>query len=401
MANLFNEETPKIIPQKKAKDKIDPKVKSFNSLLKSIEKLEQDKVKTEILFDKLYFYHHANIEPLTKTGHDLHLALVKVLFNAVPRMKLNNKDQNKITNLMTKIMEDISTSMPLDEESKQIYNAISPLNHNEFIEDEIVTAKLQIANMVGIVANKIDWQKYDLLKFMHGSISEKNDFLYQLFSDLSNNPQSTIYNESNKEKKVKENKKNKIGKKEEEKIVKEKEKEEFESKSLKSLYNSLAKILHPDLEQDKLLKVEKEEWMKRLTTAYKNKDLATMIQIEIYWLKEGKFNPITADEEKFKVYIKFLKERKETLEMEIDYISMHPKYMPILAFTFLDSNQAMNLIAEEFENIKTHQKNVLSLTELLLNPNPKLAKVKKKELKIFLKENSEDLPDFFDDDLFW
>ena len=44
---------------------------------------------------------------------------------------------------------------------------------------------------------------------------------------------------------------------------------------------SLAKMLHSDLETDETLKLEREELMKKVTAAYQDKDLNTLLKLEI------------------------------------------------------------------------------------------------------------------------
>ena len=65
---------------------------------------------------------------------------------------------------------------------------------------------------------------------------------------------------------------------------------EAKQRDLKTLYKQLAKVLHPDLETNPDLRANKEEWMKRLTSAYAAGDLRELLRIELEWLGEESSN---------------------------------------------------------------------------------------------------------------
>jgi hypothetical protein len=117
-----------------------------------------------------------------------------------------------------------------------------------------------------------------------------------------------------------------------EKERKQQEREEAKNRDFKSLYKQLAKALHPDLETDPDMKLHKETWMKRLTTAYKNGDLRDMLQIEMEWLGEEATNLASASDDKLRVYSSVLKEQIEELKFKTDVLVDLPQYRPILRF---------------------------------------------------------------------
>ncbi len=74
------------------------------------------------------------------------------------------------------------------------------------------------------------------------------------------------------------------------------------AQALRILYTRLAKDLHPDLEQDEKRKKEKNDIMRRLTEAYKNKDLYELLQIQFEYNAENSENYTDAlPEEQLKV----------------------------------------------------------------------------------------------------
>jgi hypothetical protein len=116
----------------------------------------------------------------------------------------------------------------------------------------------------------------------------------------------------------------------------ERQAEEFAKKSLRSLYLSLVKILHPDAELDESAKGEKEKLMKEVTAAYEAGDLHTLLRLESDWVVRESSNLGSLPEKKLKAYLSALKEQAQELEEELASLDFSPRYGPIQSF--LDSN---------------------------------------------------------------
>lgn len=113
---------------------------------------------------------------------------------------------------------------------------------------------------------------------------------------------------------------------------KQREIDEAKQRDLKSLYKQLAKALHPDLETDPTLKSHKEDWMKRLTTAYAAGDLRELLRIEMEWLGEESSNLATAGDAKLKVYNMILKEQIAEIKDRTETLVNQPQYFPLRRF---------------------------------------------------------------------
>src|SRR5262249_41275155 len=66
--------------------------------------------------------------------------------------------------------------------------------------------------------------------------------------------------------------------------------EEARKKSIASIYKQLAKVLHPDLEQNEVRKQQKVRLMQELTTAYHDHDLHTLLRLELEWIQREEGN---------------------------------------------------------------------------------------------------------------
>lgn len=128
-------------------------------------------------------------------------------------------------------------------------------------------------------------------------------------------------------------------------IEKEKRLEEREKKkemSMGLLYKSLVHILHPDIEQDPAKKLVKSEIMKRLTRAWKERNLYELLNIE------GEVSTEEADariadlpDDIIDIYCDGLKDTLQQLKVKKHEIIRQPKYFHLL-WVFGDPYTAQN-----------------------------------------------------------
>jgi hypothetical protein len=170
---------------------------------------------------------------------------------------------------------------------------------------------------------------------------------------------------------------NKKTKKQLEKVEKERLLEEARTKNISSIYRQLAKAFHPDLEQNEELKLEKEQLMKQLTTAYEKKDLHTLLTLEIAWIQKEETNPDKLGDEKLKIYNEVLKQQVQELEHEIQALLEHPRYQPLQKFAmFPHQLKSINMDREKQQAEATIKDITESITRLKRNEKEALAEVK-------------------------
>ena len=81
------------------------------------------------------------------------------------------------------------------------------------------------------------------------------------------------------------------------------EQEAVKKRSIRSIYLSLVKLLHPDTEPDETLKKEKDEIMKELTRAYDENDLTALLQLELKWIATENDHLDKLSDDTLKIYI--------------------------------------------------------------------------------------------------
>ena len=132
-----------------------------------------------------------------------------------------------------------------------------------------------------------------------------------------------------------------------EKEEKERQLEEARNKNISSIYKQLAKALHPDLEQDEHIKLEKEVLMKRLTVAYNNSDLHSMLSLEMDWIYKEEQHTDKLGTDKLAIYNQVLKEQVQDLEEQKFALMEHPRFQPLLRYSSLFGNRNINLPMEK------------------------------------------------------
>ncbi len=168
----------------------------------------------------------------------------------------------------------------------------------------------------------------------------------------------------------------------------------IQSKTIRSIYISLTKALHPDTELDEELKKEKEELMKMVTSAYEAKDLEALLRLEMEWVitTNEQIDGLSID--KLNHYLVVLKERILELEQTKKSLLNDPRFKEIATYLEYEEEQAIDLIHEE-EKLIQLESNELNLMIL------KLGKIRnQKELEAFLSafrechfnENDFDIP---------
>jgi hypothetical protein len=95
-----------------------------------------------------------------------------------------------------------------------------------------------------------------------------------------------------------------------------KEEAQMEAKDVRSIYTSLAKALHPDLEPDLQVREQKTELMKKVTQAYERNDLYELMRLQLEYNAQGIEKMADVVEEQLKRYCSVLRKQLSQLQME-------------------------------------------------------------------------------------
>jgi hypothetical protein len=289
--------------------------RAFNKLTQRIDFL-QNSIAAEIeKLDMLSAMYHKDVATkVVALGH-AKIKLSHLLHDKRSSVKLSKAHNNKLDQVIFDLLDDACTVVEPDEDTKKLYDSYSNTSFDDEMDAQREIMADSFYEQFGV---KIDPAHLD----GDPDFEKIENDLRQQFEDMASNQKPS-----------------KKTKKQLEKEALEAKKDVMKKKSLRSIYISLVKILHPDTEPDATLKAEKEETMKKVTTAYENSDMVKLLQIEMQWVKTHEEQLAKADNDTLNTYIELLKDQVKDLEIERFNLRMNPRYMHVAQY------QPVNLYA--------------------------------------------------------
>ncbi|MFN8579025.1 MAG: hypothetical protein U0354_19525 [Candidatus Sericytochromatia bacterium] len=276
-----------------------------------------------------------NLYPLLRETANTRINLAMAISDSTEKFKYTKKQISNIEHTILDLCGRAFASIEPNKEQEELYDKWSELSYQEEVQEQEEQMKDVLSSFVNqMFGADIDFSNFD-----------PND--PKSFIDINEKLKETM--EIKQQEEFEKKSKKKKTKKQIEKEQKLEAEEELKNKNVRSIYISLAKILHPDSETDPKIKEEKEEIMKKVTKAYENKDFSTLLKLEIEWIhKENKHLEKLTDE-KLKIYISVLKEQVQELHSKKHSISLNPRYEPINRFAHLKDKTAITNLKKEIK----------------------------------------------------
>lgn len=207
-------------------------------------------------------------------------------------------------------MDDVFSEIEPNEEQIKLFDKWSAITYKEDQEMQQEMAKGFVHDMVAeILGIDLDLDEID---FKNPDFSDVEEQLRQKMSEVD---RKKLHKQTSKKQTLQ--------------AKKEQAKEDLKTKSIRSIYITLVKVLHPDLESNDSKRLQKQELMKNVTKAYEEKDLATLLQIQATWLGE---NGDVLPEQQLKIYNAVLKEQIDELKRELFSLRYNPFYENISGY---------------------------------------------------------------------
>ncbi|MBC8010313.1 MAG: hypothetical protein H7067_09465, partial [Burkholderiales bacterium] len=108
--------------------------------------------------------------------------------------------------------------------------------------------------------------------------------------------------------------------------------EELRKRTVVGIYKQLAKVLHPDLEQDPALRERKHTLMQELTKAHREGDLHTLLRLELEWINREQGDLARLGDEKLAIYLELLEEQVEELQESVREIPYASRFAAVTRF---------------------------------------------------------------------
>jgi hypothetical protein len=336
--------------------------KEFNRLTAKIEKLRKEIVKESDFYELLFATAAEHLVPADEAEARAQMALATTLDALLSKSKFQMGAKRDIRaciqDLCSKAFQIVSPTA----EEKALYDRNAKFTYDEEIQFQQ------------------DQQK-ELLEFMMKEAYDMDVDVDQLNDPEQFHKFKEIFEEraqrgpsAGQRKESKTQEKARLARE-----AKEKAAEELKAKSVRSIYISLAKLVHPDTETDVLQRAVKEEEMKKLSAAYEAKDLPTLLRMEMEWMNKQADHLGDIADEKLKLYVKVLQDQVDELETEKYLIGADPRFAPVREFAWGSKEDSIKRIVNRAKKIMKAAGNFDKIRNNLSQPEST------KELNTFVK----------------
>ncbi len=313
--------------------KLSKNQKKFNTLLKKIGEKRKQLEEWQATVSKYQQQYQAEVMPLFAKYNAHRVQIVTLLDQAYEKYPLTKIQKKKLAVVIQELAGALIDAEDMDE-LKEIYNKYSATDYDTEVDEEQASMDEMMEELFGIDANEVDLDSFE--------------------DDCSLN-----YGGGQRKKSAK------VLAKE----AKQKEEAEHARLSIREIFRKLAKVLHPDREQDPLERERKNALMQRVNMAYKKKDLLSLLelQLEVEQIDQNSINAIAED--RLKHYNHVLEEQLLELDQEVMVIcsgfklkdSCRSPYNLTPAFVMVSLLQMRNELKHTITQIKadlTHFKDV-------------------------------------------
>jgi hypothetical protein len=332
-----------LVITKAGKQKLSKNQEAFNKLTQKIEKLQKDIAKKQLQFDLALKIYGNELYPAQLKMLAQQYKLIIALWHIYLSNKLAKPDQRHLKNVVQFYLKEyfLQTDIEPDGILQNIFSQLEGISYDKMmqLEKEKEWAEMQEV----LKAMEVDAEGLD--------IDDEAAVAAKLAE--ARQKMAAMQAEQEEEHKQRQQQKNKTAKQlEHEKL--QKTIAEMKQKNISTIYKQLAKLFHPDLEQDVEKKVEKEILMKELTAAYEAKNLHALLTLELRWINKESDHLETLTDEKLAIYLQILKEQATNLEWEKKDIIQQPQYAVLVnQFGYTVQKYPVEMVQQQLKTAQT------------------------------------------------
>lgn len=293
----------------------------FNRLVTKVEELRARLDREIHRLDKVLAYYGEYIHPRLQRQKALRKELVRALAPFLDGNRLKQKSERKtLRMLIEEQLNEIAgeEGTLTDEDLQAVFKQVHGVDFRQVEQEEMEEMRSVMEEMFGELGIGIDLS--DL----------RPDMSPEELAAKATEMEERIRQKPEEEERTFRPPESRKTKRQLEKEERTRQTEQLRNKSIASIYKQLAKVLHPDLEPDAGRKQAKGTLMQKLTTAYRNNDLHTLLRLELEWIHREEGNVERLTEEKLSIYNQVLKEQVSELARELAELPYHPRYQPIM-----------------------------------------------------------------------
>lgn len=365
----------------KTNPNLSPKHIEFNKLVQSIDKLRSELEREEKKLEIYSEYYIQNIIPVKEMVCHSKIEMATVLDKLSEESKLPNNTLDDLTLIIPDLLSEGFEMVAPDDTTKAIFEKWTDADYDDLVQDAKEEKLEELSDYMKYMGVDLDLSDLDL--------DDPDDF--SKFQERMHRAQSELEEKQAQHKASKKKTKKQIEAEEMAKMQ-----DEIKHKNLRSVYLSLAKILHPDSETDPELKLEKEEVMKQVTKAYEDKDIITMLVIETQWLKNTEERLASIKEDVAAIYISLLKDQAKKLRQDKAELRHHPRFQHVVAYVNDKVDRGMLRLSIKKESYELENRNIKKEINIIkTSPRVEVKKFIKTIAKRFEPEPMDDFINFF------
>ena len=365
----------------KTNPNLSPKHIEFNRLVKDIEKLRIELSREEQKLEMFSEYYTKNIRPAEVALSKSKMEMAITLDDFAQSSKLPKTIIYELEIIIPELLNEGFEFISPDDATKRIYEKWTNVDLDEVIQEEKEEQLEELEcfmKSMGLDFNvkDIDFDDPESIGEFHNRMEEAK--------------KQKERNEAERRSKRKKTRKQ-LAVEETEKLQ-----DDIKIKNLRSVYLSLAKILHPDSETDADLKLEKEEIMKQVTKAYEDKDIITLLVIETQWLKNTVERLANLKEDVAAIYIQLLKEQAKKLRQQKSELRYHPRFQYVSSFIGDKVDRGMLRLSLEKERVNKDLRKTRKEIEIIkINPRNEVKKFIKTLAQKYYKDPMDDFMELY------
>ncbi len=328
---------------KAGKQTLSKNQQAFNRLTQKIEKLQKEIAKKKAQFDLSLKMYAAELYPVQMRLLESRYKLINVLWQIYKNNKLSKTNQRHLKSILQHHLQQYfeQTETEPDSIMQDIFSELEGISYAKMMQQEKEIATAEMEKMFESLDVDMEGVDIDDEAAMAEKIAAAKEKL------------AAQQEEENEWYRQQKNKKNKTAKQVEAEKM-QRAVDEMKQKNISTIYRQLAKLFHPDLEQDEERKLEKEILMKALTAAYEAKNLHALLTLELKWIHNENDHLESLTEEKLTIYLTILKEQAQDLEVEKLSIFQQPQYVVLAQqFGFGMQQFPVETLRREVKNAKS------------------------------------------------
>lgn len=283
--------------------------RAFNRLSKRIAELERKIVAERGKLDLLIDHFHETVTPLEEALARFWIDLARELSAANARLGLRKKQKEIVGAMILTLCDEAFCVKKPDAEAEALYDEWAETSYREEVRQLTEERKRKLA---------------DALRTRFGvDPSDEEDSAEAMARLLRQLEETRAAEEEPSPRRRRKNPKQR------EREAQLERREALTRKSVRDIYLSLAKVLHPDAVADPAERALREDYMKKATIAYRGGDIAALLKLQLHWVTRDDAAMRALSDEALNLYLPALREQVEQLEQALHSLVLDPRYFPI------------------------------------------------------------------------